>query len=223
MNHGGPPGEQPPGEQPLGELTEAALEALLFVAERPLARREIAALAGVDRDTVDARLGDLEMSLTKRGIRLVVADDRVELATSAEAGALIAHYVGLGSARLSPTALETLAIVAYRQPVTRAVIERIRGVDSEYTIRALLHRRLVVELGRAESPGRPFLYGTGFEFLERFGLTSLDGLPVLDAAAAMSLTELARGGGPGDRQSGADRSSTGAEAEAGGQPKTGDA
>jgi segregation and condensation protein B len=172
------------------ELTEAALEALLFVAERPLSRREIAVLAGVDRATVDARLGDLEVTLRGRGIRLIAAGDRVELATAAEAGALIARYVGADAVRLSPAALETLAIVAYRQPVTKAAIERIRGVDSDYTVRSLLHRRLVVELGRSGAPGRPFLYGTAFEFLERFGLTSLDELPPLDLDAAARLAEV---------------------------------
>ena len=171
------------------ELTEAALEALLFVAERPLTRREIATLAGTDRATVDARLGDLEVSLRSRGIRLLVDGDRVELATAAEGGALVARYVGADAVRLSPASLETLAIVAYRQPVTRAAVERIRGVDSDYTIRSLLHRRLVVELGRSDGPGRPYLYGTGFEFLERFGLTSVEELPVLDVDVAARLGE----------------------------------
>ncbi|TMC65703.1 MAG: SMC-Scp complex subunit ScpB [Chloroflexi bacterium] len=170
-------------------LTEPSLEALLFVAERPLTRREIASLAGVDRDTVDACLGDLEVSLRERGVRLLVSGDRVELTTSREAGALIARYVGADAIRLSPASLETLAIVAYRQPVTKAAVERIRGVDSDYTIRALLHRRLVVELGRAEAPGRPFLYGTGFEFLERFGLTTLEELPPLDVDVAARIAE----------------------------------
>jgi len=176
------------------ELTEAALEALLFVAERPLARREIAALAGTNRETVDARLGDLEVSLRERGIRLVLSGDRVELVTAPEAGALIARYVGADAVRLSPASLETLAIVAYRQPVTRAAIERIRGVDSDYTVRTLLHRRLIVELGRSDAPGRPFLYGTGFDFLERFGLTSLDELPPLELEVAARLAE--EGGEP---------------------------
>ena len=171
------------------ELTEAGLEALLFVAERPLSRREIAALAGVDRATVDARLGDLEVSLAGRGIRVVLSGDRVELVTAPEAGALIARYVGADAVRLSPASLETLAIVAYRQPVTKAAVERIRGVDSEYTIRTLLHRRLVVELGRSEAPGRPYLYGTGFDFLERFGLTSLEELPPLEVDVAARLAE----------------------------------
>jgi segregation and condensation protein B len=172
------------------ELTEAALEALLFVAERPLSRREIAAVAGVDRATVDARLGDLEISLAGRGIRLVASADRVELATAPDAGPLVARYVGTGATRLSSASLETLAIVAYRQPLTKSVIERIRGVDSDYSLRTLLHRRLVVELGRSEAPGRPFLYGTGFDFLERFGLTSLDELPPLDAQIAGRLVEM---------------------------------
>jgi segregation and condensation protein B len=171
------------------ELTEAALEALLFVAERPLSRREIASLAGTDRATVDARLGDLEVSLRSRGLRLLIDGDRVELVTAPDGGALVARYVGADAVRLSPASLETLAIVAYRQPVTKSAVERIRGVDSDYTIRTLLHRRLVVELGRADGPGRPFLYGTGFEFLERFGLTSLDELPALDVDVAARLGE----------------------------------
>lgn len=172
------------------ELSEVGLEALLFVAERPLSRREIGSIAGVDRATVDARLGDLEVSLAGRGIRLVVSGDRVELATSPDAGTLVARYVGADATRLSPASLETLAIVAYRQPLTKSVIERIRGVDSEYSLRALLHRRLVVELGRSETPGRPFLYGTGFDFLERFGLTSLQELPPLDAEVAQRLISI---------------------------------
>jgi segregation and condensation protein B len=119
----------------------------------------------------------------------VLAGDRVELTTAPEAGALIARYVGADAVRLSPASLETLAIVAYRQPVTKAAIERIRGVDSDYTVRTLVHRRLVTELGRADGPGRPILYGTGFEFLERFGLTSLDELPALELDVASRLVD----------------------------------
>ena len=176
-----------------GELSLVALEALLFVAERPLSRREIATLCGVPPETVDARLGDLEVQLRERGIRLLTAGDRVQLSTAPEAGALIARYVGMDGVRLSPASLETLAIVAYRQPVTRGAIERIRGVDSDHVLRSLLHRRLVLEHGRAESAGRPILYGTGFDFLERFGLTSLDDLPPLEVDVAARLAE--EGGG----------------------------
>ncbi len=174
---------------PPGELSANQLEALLFIAERPLTRREIGALAGIDLERVDALLGDLEVLLRDRGVRLVSSGDAVQLVTAPEAGTLIARYVGADGGRLSPAALETLAIVAYRQPVTRGVIERIRGVDSDYVLRSLLHRRLVVEQGRADAPGRPILYATGFDFLERFGLTSLDDLPPLEVEAAQRLDE----------------------------------
>jgi segregation and condensation protein B len=180
------------------ELDAVQLEALLFVAERPLSRREIAVLTGADAATVDSLLGDLEVELRGRGIRLLVAGDSVQLASAPEAGALIARYVGLDGVKMSQAALETLAIVAYRQPVTRSAIERIRGVDSDYVLRSLMHRRLVVEQGRAESPGRPILYATGFDFLERFGLASLDDLPVLDPDVAAQLEE------EGGEQAGAD-------------------
>ena len=175
---------------PVPAATEAILEALLFVAERPLGRAELGRLLGCDRETVDALIGDLEVSLADRGIRLIAAGDHVALATAPDAGPVIARYVGAEPGRLSPPALEALAIVAYRQPVTKAIVERIRGVDSDYTLRSLVHRRLVVELGRAEAPGRPILYGTGIDFLARFGLASLDDLPPLDAETAGPLADL---------------------------------
>jgi segregation and condensation protein B len=167
----------------------ADLEALLFVAERPLSRAELRTVARLSAEEVDARLGDLEVQLQDRGIRLVTSGDRVMLGTSPESGALIARYLGADAVRLSPAALETLAIIAYRQPVTRGVIERIRGVDSGHVVRGLLHRRLIHEQGRAESPGRPILYGTSMEFMERFGLTSLDDLPPLEAEIAAQLAQ----------------------------------
>jgi segregation and condensation protein B len=190
-----------PGE---ADLTVVEIEALLFVAERPLTRREIASLAGVAIETVDARLGDLEVELRDRGVRLLSVGDRVELATAPEAGSIVARYTGAEGLKLSPASLEALAIVAYRQPVTRGVVERIRGVDSDSVMRSLLHRRLIAEQGRADTPGRPILYGTGFDFLERFGLTSLDDLPPLDAETAERLAEVGAPGADGDDVPGAD-------------------
>jgi segregation and condensation protein B len=167
----------------------ADLEALLFVAERPLSRAELRALARLSAEDLDARLGDLEVQLRERGIRLVSAGDRVMLGTAPESGPLIARYLGADPVRLSPAALETLAIIAYRQPATRGLVERIRGVDSGHVVRGLLHRRLIHEQGRADSPGRPILYGTSMESMERFGLTSLDDLPPLEAEIATQLAE----------------------------------
>jgi segregation and condensation protein B len=178
-------------------VTVADLEALLFVAERPVTRKELAGICGLDLDAVNALLGDLELALAGRGIRLTSAGERIELTTAPESGELIARYLGIDQLRLSAAALETLAIVAYRQPVTRGVIERIRGVDSDHVVRALLHRRLVVEQGRADSPGRPILYATSLEFMERFGLTSLDDLPPLEAQVAARLVEADDGGSDG--------------------------
>lgn len=166
------------------------LEALLFVAERPLSRREISQLCGIDGEAVDALLGDLEVVLRDRGVRVTTSGEHVELTTAPEAGPLIGRYVGGDGYRVSPAAMEALAIVAYRQPVTRGVVERIRGVDSDYVIRSLLARRLIVEQGRADTPGRPILYATSFEFMERFGLVSLDDLPPLDAEVAARLAVL---------------------------------
>jgi len=167
----------------------ADLEALLFVAERPLSRSELRSVARLSADEMDEKLGDLEVQLRERGIRLVSEGDRVMLGTSPESGALIARYLGADAIRLSPAALETLAIIAYRQPVTRGIIERIRGVDSGHVVRGLLHRRLIREQGRAESPGRPILYASSMEFMERFGLTSLDDLPPLEAEIAAQLAQ----------------------------------
>lgn len=177
--------------EPGTTITALELEALLFVAERPLSRAELGRICRLDAATVDNLLGDLEVALRGRGMRLVVNAERVELTTAPEAGGLIARYVGADGVKLTPAAMETLAIVAYRQPVTRGGIERVRGVDSDHVVRSLLHKRLIAEQGRAETPGRPILYGTSFEFMERFGLTSLEDLPSLDAEVAARLAEVA--------------------------------
>jgi segregation and condensation protein B len=186
--HGGSTGDREQAED-LPAASVADIEALLFVAERPLTRSELRGLGRLSAEEVDERLGDLEMQLRERGIRLISSGERVMLGTSPESGPLIARYLGADAVRLSPAALETLAVVAYRQPVTRGVIERIRGVDSGHVVRGLLHRRLIHEQGRAETPGRPILYATSMEFMERFGLTSLDDLPPLEADIAAQLAQ----------------------------------
>jgi segregation and condensation protein B len=176
----------------IDDLT-AFVEALLFIAERPLTSAEVGELAGVPRLQAEATLSALADSLADagRGIRVQHQDDAWQLATAPEVGARLAAYAAREEARLSPAALEALAVVAYRQPCTRGDVERVRGVDSDYVIRSLLHRRLVAEVGRRDTPGRPVLFATTFTFLERFGLTSLDDLPPLSSEAAQltALTE----------------------------------
>jgi len=163
----------------------AFCEALLFIAERPLAVAEIAELAGLTRPQAQAVLDALDDHLASGGgLRLQAHDGHYQLVTAPEVGSRLAAYAAREEAHLSQAALEALAIVAYRQPVTRGEVDRIRGVDSDYVIRSLMHRRLIHEVGRRDTPGRPILYGTTFTFLERFGLTSLDELPPISAAAA---------------------------------------
>jgi segregation and condensation protein B len=178
-------------EQPADLATY--FEALLFIAERALSTAELAELAAVPRLHAEAALASLAERLEDdaRGIRVQHHDEAWQLVTAPEVGARLATYAAREEARLSPAALEALAVIAYRQPCTRGDVERVRGVDSDYVIRSLLHRRLVVEVGRRDTPGRPILFGTTFTFLERFGLTSVDDLPPLstDAAQLTALTE----------------------------------
>jgi segregation and condensation protein B len=175
----------------------AYFEALLFIAERPLATSELAELAEVPRGQVEDALGELGERLQQagRGLRLQGMEGEWQLVTAPELGGRLAAYAARQETRLSPAALEALAVVAYRQPCTRADIDRVRGVDSDYVVRSLLHRRLIAEVGRRDTPGRPILLATTFIFLERFGLTSLDDLPVLNsqAAALTALTALEDG------------------------------
>ena len=173
-------------DQPRSDDLDVFLEALLFIAERPLTAAELGDVAGVPRPHADAALAGLAERLEedRRGLRLQRQDDAWQLVTAPEIGARLAAYAAREEARLSPAALEALAVVAYRQPCTRGDVERVRGVDSDYVIRSLLHRRLIMEVGRRDTPGRPILFGTTFTFLERFGLTSLDDLPPLSGDAA---------------------------------------
>jgi segregation and condensation protein B len=164
----------------------AFYEALLFVAERPLTLAELGEQGSVPKAQAEAALGTLEAELESsgRGLRLQRLEDGYQLVTAPEVGERLAGYAAREVARVTPAALEALAIIAYRQPCTRSEIDRVRGVDSDYVVRSLLHRRLITEVGRRDTPGRPILYGTTFTFLERFGLTSLDDLPALSSQAA---------------------------------------
>ena len=172
-------------QEPLPDLA-AYYEALLFIAERPLATAELAELGGVPRLQAEAALSALAERLEddERGLRVQHHEGEWQLVTAPEVGAQLASYAAREEARLTPASLEALAVIAYRQPCTRGDVERVRGVDSDYVIRSLMHRRLVVEVGRRDTPGRPVLFGTTFTFLERFGLTSVDDLPPLSSEAA---------------------------------------
>jgi segregation and condensation protein B len=157
---------------------KSLVESLLFVADRPVAVRDLAAAIEVSVEEIEGALQSLNAEYRERGVRLQRKGDEVQLVSAPEAGAQIERFLGLElSGRLSTAALETLSIVAYRQPVTRAQIEAIRGVHSDGVLRALLRRGLIEQIGRASTVGRPNLFGTTFEFLEQFGLRELSELP----------------------------------------------
>ncbi|MGH2499670.1 MAG: SMC-Scp complex subunit ScpB [Candidatus Limnocylindria bacterium] len=153
------------------------VEAILFVAEKPVGRAELARVCGATPRAVEAALLELGSHYEGSGLRLQHDGDDWQIVTSPAAAPSVAAYLGADRLRLSPAALETLAVVAYRQPVTRADVEAIRGVNCDQTIYTLASRRLIEERGRREAPGRPILYGTTWEFLECFGLASLEELP----------------------------------------------
>jgi len=158
------------------------LEALLFVSDEPVASIVLAQALDVDRRGVDGLCEELARSYEQENAGVVLRNvaGGWRLSTSPDAAPAVERYV-LASrhTRLTKAALETLAIIAYKQPATRHQVSAIRGVNSDGVLRALVDRGLVAEVGREEGPGRPMLYGTTPEFLERLGLPSLSALPPL--------------------------------------------
>jgi segregation and condensation protein B len=159
----------------------AALEALLFVSAEPVPPAQMAAALEISTEDAEAGLDELEEALQTRGLRLQRHAGRVQLTTAPGTAELIERFLGLEAiSHLSRAALETLAIIAYQQPVTRPQVEAVRGVNSDGVMKSLLGKGLILEFGRAEGPGRPILYGTTPDFLQHFGLSSLSELPALN-------------------------------------------
>lgn len=167
--------------------TEALLEALIFASPHPVPVGDLASAAGLSQDEAQAALDRLEAQLSDRGLRLQRSRGRIQFVSAPEAALYIEDLLGLNvDLRLSQASMETLAIVAYAQPVTRPQIESIRGVSSDSTLRTLLSAGMIEDLGRADTLGRPILYGTTFEFLQQFGLNEPEDLPPLEPKQAES-------------------------------------
>lgn len=163
----------------------ARVESLLFVADAPVSTDRLAKALEATEGQVERALSELRDFYTERGLRLQRAGNHVQLITAPEVAPYIERFLGLEArTTLSQAALETLGIIAYRQPITRPEIEAIRGVNSDSVLRTLLRVGVIEEVGRAPTVGRPVLYGTTFEFLQHFGLRDLDELPPLDALPA---------------------------------------
>jgi segregation and condensation protein B len=157
------------------------IEGLLFISPEPVTVAHLAAVTEIGLAQVEAALQQLKESCQPRGIRLQRQGKKVQLVSAPEVTDYIERFLGLtASAKLSTPALETLTIIAYRQPITRPEIESIRGVNSDGVLRTLLSKGLVEEVGRLDTVGHPSLFGTTFEFLRYFGLEDLQNLPRLE-------------------------------------------
>ena len=161
---------------------ECALEAVLFAAGEPVPDQKLCAVLSVDRQTLTAaakRLAD-EYDFSRRGIRLLALENAYQLCSRADYAEQVRAVLETRRAPiLSASALEVLAIIAYKQPVTKIEIEKIRGVNSDRSVNKLVELELVKEVGRLDAPGRPMLFGTTEEFLRTFGVGSIDELPVI--------------------------------------------
>src|SRR6266852_8649775 len=167
----------------------AAIESILFVSGRPLEYAELRKLLEIDDESLASGLQALAHQLEDqgRGIRLQRLGEQVQLVTAPENARYVAALLGLPmTAKLTTAAMETLAVISYRQPVTRAQIEGVRGVNSDRALVSLIQHGLVAEVGRAQTIGRPTLFATTPEFLQQFGLTRLDQLPHVEDSPSPS-------------------------------------
>ena len=159
---------------------DRALEALLFVADGPVLVRDLARALEAPLEEVAAALSRLSQESAQRGVCVIRSGERVQMSTAPDTGPIIESFLGISDTRrLSPAATECLAIVAYRQPITRAQIEAFRGVNSDGVLRTLTAHQLIEPAGRLQQAGRPVLYGTTLDFLQYFGIASLAELPSL--------------------------------------------
>jgi segregation and condensation protein B len=172
---------------------KSVLESILFVADGPQSVQRLAeVLDGADRHAIQSALAELqhELDAQNRGVRLIEVAGGFQLRTPKANAEWVKKFLGGRPARMSKATLETLAIVAYRQPITKAEIEAIRGVDVDGVINTLLERNLIRAVARKDVPGRPFLYGTTPEFLQLFNLKDLSQLPTLKEMDEISLPEI---------------------------------
>jgi segregation and condensation protein B len=169
-----------PTTNPQDLSLDALIEALLFVSPSPVTAKQMGHILGVTPRVVEKALRILEDNLKTRGIRIQKNRGRYQFTTAPETASLLEGFLNLDiTSKLSKAAMETLAIIAYQQPLTRPLVDSIRGVNSDSVIKTLLSNGLIEEVGRSEGPGRPIFYATSPEFLQHFGLSSLTDLPAL--------------------------------------------
>jgi len=169
-----------------------SVECLLFVASEPLSVKEIAAALEIGEEDTEGALRELEEALDRgSGLQLVRVAGGYQLCTRPEYAEVCAKLLQPSYQRLSRAALETLAVIAYRQPVTQPEIEAVRGVDVSGVMKTLLDRGLIKEMGRKPTAGRPILYCTTDQFLQHFGLADLSELPDVESLGTEEIASLA--------------------------------
>ena len=162
-----------PAEEP-----EAAIEAILFAAGHPMSYKTLAETLGYKEKEIRKMVRDMTETYDNRGFMLLAFDDTCQLTTREQYGSYVRTALGIKrGGNLSASSLEVLAIVAYNQPVTRAVIDAVRGVDSSYATSSLIEKELIAVSGHLDAPGRPSLLCTTDKFLRVFGLSSITDLP----------------------------------------------
>jgi len=162
---------------------QRAIEAILFAAGESVEAQRIAMALEVDEDEIHREAAALinRLNYNRAGVRVVRLENAYQMVSSGEMSAAVTRALETRKPpKLSPSQLETLTIIAYYQPATKAYVEQLRGVDSSYSVGALLNKQLIEEAGRLNVPGRPILYKTTPAFLRTFGLSSLDELPEIE-------------------------------------------
>jgi segregation and condensation protein B len=161
---------------------DAVIEALLFVTPGPVTVQQLAIGSDHTQNEVEESLRHLKERFEKKsGLSLQEHKGKYQITTKPQLGAIIEKFLGLqATSRLSRAGMEALAIIAYKQPVTRPQLDDIRGVNSDGVLKSLLSKGLIEEIGRADGPGRPIIYGTTTEFLQYFGINSINDMPPLE-------------------------------------------
>lgn len=163
------------------EQIKSVIESILFVAEKPVNIKEIATVAGVMVSEIQKFLAQISEEYSKRGIKLINKGEYFSFVSDPDNALYVSKFLNDELRHdLSQAALEALAIITYRQPITKAEIEDIRGVNSDQIVRHLMIRGLIAEVGRKEAPGRPILYGTTMEFIQYFGLLNENKIPKIE-------------------------------------------
>jgi segregation and condensation protein B len=165
------------------------IESVLFVADGPVELRTLARLTEQTPEAISQALEELGATSRERGVRIQRTGQSAQMVSAPETASYVQRYLGIDeNQRLSPVVLVTLTVIAYKQPVTKGEVERILRKNCDYSVMVLKARDLINEVGRTDGPGRPYLYGTTFKFLEHFGLEKpedLPPLPELEIAAAL--------------------------------------